>query len=222
MLKSDRLVVPAALQERIVDIAHEGHLGIVKTKALLREKVWFPCMDKMVETKVKTCLPCQVVTPVYAREPVQVSALLDSPFDEASIDFAHVEGETPLLLADDYSRFPFVELVSSTSASAVTPNLDQLFATFGTPKIVRSDNGPPFSREEFAKFAHVLGFKHRKVTPLWPRANGEVERFVKTLKKCLKAAKVEGRNWRKELQAILRNYRTSPHQLLVWPQPYCY
>ena len=53
LLKSDRLVVPAALQERIVDIAHEGHLGIVKTKALLREKVWFPCMDKMVETKVK-------------------------------------------------------------------------------------------------------------------------------------------------------------------------
>ena len=162
-------------------------------------------MDKMVETKVKACLPCQVVTPVYAREPVQVSTLPDSPFDEVSIDFAHVEGETLLLLVDDYSRFPFVEPVSSTSAIAVIPKLDQLFATFGTPKIVRSDNGPPFSGEEFAKFAHALGFKHRKVTPLWPRANGEVERFVKTLKKCLKAAKVEGRNWRKELQAILRN-----------------
>ena len=52
LLKFDRLVVPATLQERIVDIAHEGHLGIVKTKALLREKVWFPCMDKMVETKI--------------------------------------------------------------------------------------------------------------------------------------------------------------------------
>ena len=67
-LKSDRLVVPSALQERIV--AHEGHLGIVKTKALLREKVWFPCMDKMVETKVKACLTCQIVTPVYTREPL--------------------------------------------------------------------------------------------------------------------------------------------------------
>ena len=145
LLKSDRLVVPAALQERIVDIAHEGHMGIVKTKALLREKVWFPCMDKMVETKVKACLPCQVVTPVYAREPVQVSALPDSPFDEVSIDFAHVEGETLLLLVDDYSRLPFVEPVLSTSASAVIPKLDRLFATFGTPKIVRSDTVPPFS-----------------------------------------------------------------------------
>jgi len=49
LLKSDRMGIPATLQERIVDIAHEGHMGIVKTKALLREKVWFPCMDKMVE-----------------------------------------------------------------------------------------------------------------------------------------------------------------------------
>ena len=137
LLKSDRLVVPAALQERIVDIAHEGHLGIVKTKALLREKVWFPCIDKMVETKVKACLPCQVVTPVYAREPVHVSALPDSPIDEVSIDCAHVEGETLLLLVDDYSRFPFEEPVSSTSANAVIPKLDQLLATFGTSKIVR-------------------------------------------------------------------------------------
>ena len=34
---------------------------------------------------------------------------------------------------------------------------------------------------------------------------------MKTLKKCIKAAKAEGRNWRKELQAILRNYRTTLH-----------
>ena len=36
-----------------------------------------------------------------------------------------------------------------------------------------------------------------------------MERFVKTLRKRIKAAKAEGGNWRKEMQAILRNYRTS-------------
>ena len=127
------------------------------------------------------------------------------------MDFAHVGGQTLLLMVDDYSRFPFVEPVSSMSASAVLPKLDQLFSMFGAPRVVKSDNCPPFNGEEFTRFACVLGFKHRKVTPLWPRASGEVERFVKTLKKCIKAAKVEGRNWRKELQAILRNYRTTPH-----------
>ncbi|XP_068684395.1 uncharacterized protein [Montipora foliosa] len=78
-----------------------------------------------------------------------------------------------------------------------------MFATFGTPRVVKLDNCPPFNGEEFAKFACVLGFRHRKVTPLWPRANGEVERFVITLKKCIKPAKAEWRNRRKEPQATL-------------------
>ena len=41
LLRGTRLVIPKALQKRIVHIAHEGHQGIVKTKQLIREKVWF-------------------------------------------------------------------------------------------------------------------------------------------------------------------------------------
>ena len=59
-----------------------------------------------METKVKACLPCLIVTPIYTREPFQMSVLPDNPFDEVSIDFVHVDGETLLLLVDDYSRFP--------------------------------------------------------------------------------------------------------------------
>lgn len=66
------------------------------------------------------------------------------------MDFARVEGGNLLLLVDDYSRFPFEEPMPSTSASASIPTLDQLFPTFGTPWIVRLDNGSPFSGEELA------------------------------------------------------------------------
>ena len=90
------------------------------------------------------------------------------------MDFAHVDGETLLILIDDYSRFPFIEPVTSEAASAVIPKIDKIFAMFGTPDVLKSDNGPPFNGQDFAKFANVLGFRHRKVTPLWPRANGEV------------------------------------------------
>ena len=38
LLKSNRLVIPKLLRKRILDIAHQHHLGIVKTKRLLREK----------------------------------------------------------------------------------------------------------------------------------------------------------------------------------------
>ena len=64
-----------------------------------------------------------------------MSVLPDSPFDEVSVVFAHVDGQTLPLVVDDYSRFPFVEPVSSTSSSAVIPKLDQLFPVWWQPAV---------------------------------------------------------------------------------------
>ena len=41
-----RLVMPFTLQTRVIDLAHEGHQGLVKSKQLMRTKVWFPGIDK--------------------------------------------------------------------------------------------------------------------------------------------------------------------------------
>ena len=51
----------------------------------------------------------------------------------------------------------------------------------------------------------------RKVTPLWPRANGQVEPFMRTIKKPVAAAKAEGKLWKTELFQLLTNYRWTPH-----------
>ena len=79
VLRGHRIVVPETLREKVVDIAHEGHMGMTKTKALVREKVWFPRIDRMVEEKVKSCLVCQVTTPRNEREPLQMSELPTAP-----------------------------------------------------------------------------------------------------------------------------------------------
>lgn len=59
VVRGTRLVLPDQLQKRTLDLAHEGHQGIVKTKQLLREKVWWPGIDRAVETMISHCLPCQ-------------------------------------------------------------------------------------------------------------------------------------------------------------------
>ena len=46
-------------------LAHEGHQGIVRKKSRLREMVWWPNIDKQVESFIKACYPCQLV----ARQP---------------------------------------------------------------------------------------------------------------------------------------------------------
>ena len=37
--RGHQIVIPKSLQERIINICHEGHQGIVKTKQLLRSRV---------------------------------------------------------------------------------------------------------------------------------------------------------------------------------------
>ena len=37
---------------RVLEICHEAHLGIVKSKQPLRSKVWFPGIDKKMEAKI--------------------------------------------------------------------------------------------------------------------------------------------------------------------------
>ncbi len=51
-LRGSRLLMPTVLREQTLKLAHEGNQGIVKTKQLLREKVWWPGIDKAIEQRV--------------------------------------------------------------------------------------------------------------------------------------------------------------------------
>jgi len=124
-----------------------------------------------------------------------------------SIDFYEVAEHYVLVVIDDYSIFPEVEIVHSTSAKAVLPKLDRIFAAYGESKVVKSDNSPPFNGHEFGQSAYYLGFEHQKVTPLWPEANDEVECLVKTFGTVLRTTS----NWKQQLYQFLRNYRTTLH-----------
>ena len=213
LLRGSRIVVSKALQRRVVNISREGHQGIVKTKQLLRSAVWFPGMDRMTGDIVRSCLPCQAATQQKPKEPLQMTELPERPWQKVSLDFSgpYPSGEYCLIVVNDYSRYPVVELVSTTSAAAVIPRLDKIFSMFGIPEECKSDNGPPFQSREFAEYAKTQGFRHRKITPLHPEANGEAERFVRTLQKFITTTTVEGNSWKMSLPDFLRVYRSTPH-----------
>lgn len=44
-------------------------------------------------------------------------------------------------------------------------NLRTLFAIFGIPKEIVSNNGPQFTLEEFTKFCIITGTVHKKTSP---------------------------------------------------------
>jgi hypothetical protein len=213
ILRDNRIVLPKELQKRAVDICHEGHLGIVKTKQLLRSKVWFPGIDRLVESTVAHCMPCQAYTNSTIREPLKMSSTPTGPWVETSIDFCgpFPDGSMLLVWIDDYSRYPEVEFVPSTSCQNVVPVMEKIIATHGIPTVIRSDNGPPFNSNSFAIFCKEKDIKHRRITPLWPEANGLAEVFMKSIKKLAQTSTAEGKNWKIELYKMLGNYRSTPH-----------
>ena len=209
LLRDTRIVIPRMLVDRVINIAHDTHQGITKTKSLLREKVWFSGMDLLVENKIGSCIQCQSAVTDNRKESLKMSELPRAPWTEVSVDFAELpNGKYLLVVVDDYSRYPEVDVVSSTSAKSVIPKLDRMFSQFGVPETVKSDNGPPFNGAEFKQFAEYMGFHHRRITPYWPRANGEVERFMRTLKKHLRTTDVP---LKQGLFKFLRDYRATPH-----------
>ena len=81
ILRGHRIVMPTSLRRRTINFAHIGHQGIIKTKRLLRSKVWFPNIDTMVEETIRACLPCQAVTSGnhFLPEPLKMTYLRAHP-----------------------------------------------------------------------------------------------------------------------------------------------
>ena len=79
-----------------------------------------------------------------------MSPLPPEPWHTVHTDFCgpFPTGEYLLVVIVAYSCYPEVDIVHSTSAKAVIPKFDRIFATHGIPRVVKSDNGAPFAGEE--------------------------------------------------------------------------
>ena len=79
IVQRNRIVIPKALRKQTLALAHEGHQGIVKTKQLIREKVWFPKIDHEVEVLLSSCLACQANGRDTKPDPLTMSSLPPEP-----------------------------------------------------------------------------------------------------------------------------------------------
>ena len=214
LLKCNQIILPKELQNKAIEIAHQGHLGINKCKALLREKVYWPSMNKDIQNAIGSCFACQaIIDNPQTREPLKPSAMPIAPWSEISTDFHGPlpSGEKLFVIIDEYSRFPMIYIMKSTTAEVVIEKLNSTFNLFGYPDELKSDNGPLFDSRAFGDYLKSKGIYHRRITPEYPQANAKCERFMRVIGKTLKAAKIEGKPWKKELDKLLLNYRNSPH-----------
>ena len=173
---------------------------------MVREKVWWPGSVHQVETMVEACIPCQPVADKSKAEPLRPTVMSDRPWQEAHIELCgpFPSGESLLFCEDACTRWPKVAILPSIASAPIIRHLRKIFAE----KVV-TDNGANLVSEEFKNFLATHGIKHWKVMPYWPQVNAAVERFNRTIKKAIRTAHAEGKDWCTDMYTFLLNYHAT-------------
>ena len=92
ILSGQQIVVSKCIRPEMVQLAHEGHLGITKTKTSAREAVWWPGMSSKLEGTVSNCLVCVRFSNEQRLEPLIGSPLPGRPWEKVGVDLFDLEG----------------------------------------------------------------------------------------------------------------------------------
>ena len=172
----------------IMDYLHKSHAGINKALALARMCVYWPGMeaDLTATDYIKRCLMCIECSnlPIETLHPQEVPP---GPWVKIGMNFFQDHhGEKYLIIADYFSKFPYIFPVASAHHFKTINYLWELFTAEGIPAIVMSDNGSPFNGDEFKRFAWEFDFVHTTSSPHFYQSNGSIEATMKKVKNVYK------------------------------------
>ncbi|KAJ1116829.1 hypothetical protein NDU88_005034 [Pleurodeles waltl] len=211
LLRGHRLVIPSSLTDQVVQLAHNGHQGMVKTKSNLQTKVGFPLMDEKVEELVHSCEWCQASGEPSNPAPAETEFGPHKPWVSASLDSGSLHnGRHTMMMIDYHLKYSEVEIISTLTADRVIPKIEKILAIHGLISEIKTDNGPPFQSNELVCYFESIGIKHRKLTLWWPQANGEVEHMMQTLNKVIRITSTCARPLVYAIYSFQRRNRQTP------------
>ena len=116
-----------------------------------------------------------------------------------------------MLVVDAHSKWVEIFPLNSNTTEKTLQLLQNLFASYGLPDQIVTNNGSQFTSSEFQRFTKANGIKRIRSAPYHAATNGEAERYVQTFKKSLRAAKGDPGNLQFKLAQFLLSYRSTPH-----------
>lgn len=146
-------------------------------------------MRKYVKRFIDCCLPC-----AYNKVPSgKKSGLLNiiekiaTPMDTLHIDhlgpfvMSSKRNSYLIVAVDGYTKFVFMKPVRNAKIGPVINFMTEIFNIFGSSRRIICDRGSCFTSKEFTKFCDDLNIKRILNATATPRANGQVERYNRTI-----------------------------------------
>lgn len=232
-----RVCLPQELWDHVIGIQHEtgGHMGRDNTLDRVRSVVYFPRMKAEVSDYIQRCENCRQK---QKQPPAQMHTLVSQnagyPFQRISVDFVgplpmSQRGNTYLLTVKDiFSKWVEAFPIPAQTAEIAANTLHrEVFARFGLPEVIHSDNGRQFVGRIWMAVGDRLGIRMTRTPSYNPKSN-PVERAHRDLNGMLKSLSAGNpAGWEEHVPAALFALRTTvnastkyaPYRLLFGRDP---
>ncbi|XP_063388061.1 uncharacterized protein K02A2.6-like isoform X1 [Cydia fagiglandana] len=208
ILRNNLIVIPVALQKMMLEIIHEGHLGLNTCLRRAKNVLFWPGLTSQIKELCNNCQTCALFRKNNTKEPIQFHDIPRLPWLKLGTDLFEFNKQYYLVVVDYYSKFFEVARLNDLSSRTIINHIKSMIARHGCPLEIVSDNGPQYSCKEFKEFADAYGFKHITSSPDYPKSNGLAESSVKIVKSILKKCKEDNT----DPYIALLNFRNSPKE----------
>lgn len=219
-----RWVVPKGVRWQIAKMNHDdiGHFGFDKTLARIQQTYWFPRMRKFVKKYVKSCLECARNKDTTGKQQGQLHPI---PKPEVPFHTVHADHLGPfvrskrgncylLVIVDGFTKYTNIKPVRDTKTSTTIWALKEHISCFGAPTRLITDRGTSFTSNHFRSFAKDKNIKHILNAVATPRANGQCERYNRTILSALstKTTDKDDKTWDEYICDVQVGLNTTVHK----------
>jgi transposase InsO family protein len=209
------LLVPTSMRNITISLHHDlpssGHQGYERTKARLIERFFWYGMSRDVKNFV---VGCEICNQNKKRNKTPRSPLTQyhagGPMERVHLDVLGPLPKTPrgyeycLVMVDQFTKWvECIPMPNQTAETVARTAVDHFFSRFGFPFQIFTDQGSNFQSKLFDQLCKILEIHRARTTPYRPSANGQVERYNRTLVETVRCFIGKSQNsWDLKLQQI--------------------
>ena len=220
----NQIVIPASLRELALSESHDsfqsGHFGFYKTKSTFQRFFYWAGYKEQLFNYVGSCQVCFGRRgPAARKSQTRTSIFYAQPMDCLFLDVIHLPyggGKYKYILTcvDAFSRWPEAFPLERISTKIILQVLQtQVFARFGVPKVIKTDNATYFKSRMWKEVIKFLRIHHPDKIAYRPQSRGVVENFNRYIQDALAKFLHQDQRviWPDLLPLILLAFRNSTH-----------
>ena len=120
LLKGNRIIIPVTLRKEVLRQLHLGQFGIEKLQHSACGSVYWPQINKDIETMIRQCAPCQIMQKSQCKEPLKPHDIPPFAWHNFGLDVFFFQNISYLYVKYYYSKLPVIwELYNQTAEELI-------------------------------------------------------------------------------------------------------